>query len=220
MFFYESFADAWDSQMNQDELKKRLRLIFGQLLGESDVRGKRTLDAGAGTGHFSRALSQMGARLVSVDLGPALLGQVRRKTATQAVCASLIDLPFSSASFEDILCTEVIEHSSDPRAAVRELGRVTAPGGILALTVPNRFWRPAVVLANFLGVRPYEGHENWVSYPDLARWIAEAGFEIEKQSGFNLLPHTLFCRPSFEPLDRLSWLHPFMINIAVRARKR
>ena len=60
-FFYESFAGEWHSQMNQDELGKRLRFAFDKLLSPNDVRGKQVLDAGAGTGHFSRVLADWGA---------------------------------------------------------------------------------------------------------------------------------------------------------------
>src|SRR5260370_11337273 len=38
-FFYESFAGEWHSQMNQDELGKRLRFAFDKLLSPNDVRG-------------------------------------------------------------------------------------------------------------------------------------------------------------------------------------
>ncbi len=220
MFFYESFAEGWDRQMDPDELKKRLRLIFGRLLSEGDVKGRLTLDAGSGTGHFSRALSEWGARLVSIDLGPKLLGEVRKKCRTRPVCGSLLELPFADGTFETVLSTEVIEHTTDPERAVSELVRVLAPGGLLVLTVPNRVWKPAVVAANILGVRPYEGNENWVSYRALRRWLEDAGLSLETQRGFNILPHTVFCRPAFEFLDAISPLHPFMINIAVRGRKR
>lgn len=218
-FFYESFASEWDSKMNQDELGKRLRLIFGRLLDVREVRGKRVLDAGAGTGRFSQILSQWGARLVSLDLGPQLMAQVRSKADTRTVCGSVLALPFSDSSFDLVLSTEVIEHTTDPRQAVSEFARVLSPGGTLILTVPNRLWKPAVLVANALHLRPYMGHENWVRFNDLASWLSASGLALEEQSGFNLLPHTFFCRPQFDFLDRWRFLHPYMINIAVSARK-
>ncbi len=219
-FFYESFAPEWDAKMNRDELGKRLRLIFGSLLSPDEVRGRRVLDAGAGTGHFSRVLEQWGAKLVSLDLGPALLGEVVKKCRTLPVCGSVLDLPFADGSFDTVLSTEVIEHTPDPRRAVAQLCRVLKPGGLLVLTVPNRLWRPAILAATALKLRPYLGHENWVRYRDLGRWLKEEGLAVDRQSGFNLLPHTVFCRPAFDFLDGWSSLHSAMINIAVRARKK
>ena len=84
MFFYESIAQEWDSKMNKDELDKRLRLVFGQFLNEREVRSRRVLDAGAGTGHFSRVLSQCGAQLTAMDLGPTPSSAVRLSTGWTA----------------------------------------------------------------------------------------------------------------------------------------
>ena len=154
-----------------------------------------------------------------MDLGEKLLERVREKCGAETVVGSVLELPFPDRSFDVVFCTEVIEHTTDPRLAVAELTRVVAPGGRLVLTVPNRLWRPAVLVANALHLRPYLGHENWVRYGDLRSWIEAAGLQVELQEGFNPLPHTFFCRPSFDRLDRIKALHPFMINIAVVARR-
>jgi 2-polyprenyl-6-hydroxyphenyl methylase/3-demethylubiquinone-9 3-methyltransferase len=218
-FFYESFAREWDSQMNMPELTKRLRLVFGGLLEEAEVRGKDVLDAGAGTGWFSRGLTHWGGRVTSLDVGPELMDQVRRKCDSRLVVGSVLDLPFPDASFDVVFSTEVIEHTTEPRRAVSELCRVLRPAGVLVLTVPNRAWHWAVRAANSLRVRPYRGYENWVGYGELASWARGQGLVVRRQFGFNLLPHTFFCRSSFDRLDTIAALHPYMINIALKASK-
>ena len=120
-FFYESFAEEWEARMARSELEKRLRLVFSRWLNENDVRDRRVLDAGAGMGYFSRNLVKWGARLTAMDMGPALLRQVQEKCAAQAVVGSVLDLPFDDRSFDLVLCTEVIEHSTEPQRAVAEL---------------------------------------------------------------------------------------------------
>lgn len=45
-------------------------------------------------------------------------------------------IPFADASFDYLLCTEVLEHAEDPVALVAEMHRVLRPGGILVATVP------------------------------------------------------------------------------------
>jgi SAM-dependent methyltransferase len=45
-------------------------------------------------------------------------------------------IPFPDASFDTLLCTEVLEHSPEPAALIKEMERVLKPGGILIATVP------------------------------------------------------------------------------------
>lgn len=45
-------------------------------------------------------------------------------------------IPFPDASFDTVLCTEVLEHCDDPAALVGEMHRVLQPGGLLVMTVP------------------------------------------------------------------------------------
>lgn len=56
------------------------------------------------------------------------------------VVADAVVLPFRSASFDTVLCTEVLEHVPEPEACVAELSRVLRPGGYLILTTPFFYW--------------------------------------------------------------------------------
>jgi SAM-dependent methyltransferase len=74
-----------------------------------------------------------------------------------------VSIPFADGSFDTVLCTEVLEHASDPRTLISEMQRVLKPRGTLIATVPfsarvhyaphdfHRFTRHALVemLASF-----------------------------------------------------------------------
>ena len=51
--------------------------------------------------------------------------------------ADALALPFPAASFDKVICAEVLEHLVDDRAAMAELARVLRPGGMLAVSVPR-----------------------------------------------------------------------------------
>lgn len=104
------------------------------------ARGLRVLDVGCGVKpyypYFAEAAEYVGVDIVE---NPAadLIGPVEA-------------LPVEDASFDVVLCNQVLEHCDDPAQAVRELRRVTAPGGrVLASThgvqvyhpSPNDLWR-------------------------------------------------------------------------------
>ncbi len=58
---------------------------------------------------------------------------------------SITQLPFATRSLDLVIASEVLEHLPEPEAAFREIARVLAPTGILALTVPIESHNPAHV---------------------------------------------------------------------------
>ena len=71
-------------------------------------------------------------------------------------------MTFADASFDAVLCIEVLEHVADPFAAARELARVLRPDGRLLLTTP--------FLYNYHGKRVNVHSPNHESYPDYWRF--------------------------------------------------
>src|ERR671925_476459 len=84
-----------------------------------DLGRYRVLDVGCGNKPYYPFFEPYAAEYVGVDVdNPAaeLEGAAER-------------LPVADASFDLVLCTQVLEHAADPAQAARELARVTAPGG-------------------------------------------------------------------------------------------
>lgn len=221
MYFYESFADQFDSRMNKYDLHKRLAVVFDELLGSHSLGGKTLLDAGCGTGWFSQRAVERGARVTSMDLGEKLLGEVAKKCASERVVGSILAIPFQDRSFDYVISSEVVEHVPDPFKAIAELHRVLKPGGILVITTPNRLWHFSVLIANRLKLRPYQGYENWLGYAELRDNLKRLGCHDICMKGIHLFP---FVSPIFYPILNLfhrsgRLLGPLMVNIAVRCQK-
>ena len=218
--FYERFADQFDAKMNMYDLERRIEVIYDEFLTD-DLHGKKLLDAGSGTGWFSKRACDRGARVTSLDVGENLLAQVAKKCDSTRVVGSVLELPFPDAHFDYVVCSEVIEHTTDPKRAVAELGRVLRLGGVAAITVPNQTWHWAIDLANLWKLRPYEGYENWVSWWKLRRHVEAAGLRVDSIKGFHLIPFVLpITYPLLRRIDKLgARIGPLMVNLGVRATK-
>jgi 2-polyprenyl-6-hydroxyphenyl methylase/3-demethylubiquinone-9 3-methyltransferase len=220
--FYDSIAPEFDAIMNPYDLARRLEAVAGILDRAGLPSGARALDIGCGTGPFTLLTQAHGFEVVSVDLGPRLLRVARSKGARHPVAADALRLPFRDGGFDAVVTSECIEHTVDPRLAVAEALRVLRPGGVLALTCPNRAWHWAVVVASALRVRPYEGYENWPGWAELREWVAASGGEVNAHTGLHALPFQFPGARSVLPvLDRAaSRLGRYFVNQVVEARRR
>jgi SAM-dependent methyltransferase len=108
-------------------------------------RPYRVLDVGCGPKPYLPFFAPHATEYVGVDLPGNPIADLE---------GGVEALPVADASFDLVLCTQVLEHCDDPAAAVRELRRVVAPGG--------------VVLASTHGVQVYHP-----SPQDLWRWTHE-----------------------------------------------
>jgi 2-polyprenyl-3-methyl-5-hydroxy-6-metoxy-1,4-benzoquinol methylase len=102
--------------------------------------GRRVLDAGCGLGYGSAMLAEAGAESVAaVDVAAEII-EVARDQADDRVTfevADLRSLPFADNAFDLVVCFEVIEHIDEQPAALDELRRVLAAGGVLVISSPN-----------------------------------------------------------------------------------
>ena len=221
LYFYDTIAESFDQVANPYDLQRRLEVVFDELLGDQDLRGKRVLDVGCGTGWFSQRAMARGASVVSLDIGERLLHEVRSKCQSSLVAGDACHLPLASDSFDFVVACECIEHTLDPRAAVREVHRVTRPGGRYVVTVPNRLYQLSTSVAEAFKLRPYFGYEHWLGWFEMRRLVRGLPASIETMIGFHLLPPLLRQTwPMLRRIDRFGrLLGPVMWNIAVRARK-
>jgi len=102
--------------------------------------GARLLDAGAGECAYKKYCGHL--TYVSQDLakydgsGEVGLQMGAWDTSKIDIVSDITAIPVPDASFDAVLCTEVLEHVSDPIPALQELERVLKPGGTLIVTAP------------------------------------------------------------------------------------
>ncbi len=148
--------------------------------------GHRLLDAGCGEGRHCFGSLYRGATVVGLDLDLDAMREasknLRQRGEEHGRMGAMLQgdafhLPFADASFDRIICSEVMEHVHDYRAALRELYRVAAPGAKIAITIPTA---TSEHLYLRLGDEYFEspgGHIRIFRPRDLAEGMASAGFD-------------------------------------------
>lgn len=102
--------------------------------------GAKLLDVGCGTGHHLADLQARGYDAAGVDGSSDMLAHARdRNPGADIRQADVEALPFPDASFDFVLCVEVLRYLPDPRACVREMARVLRPGGVALVTASPLF---------------------------------------------------------------------------------
>jgi ubiquinone/menaquinone biosynthesis C-methylase UbiE len=135
------FSDHWKEI--EDERVERYEQMFqwreGQLalVAQAELApGQRVLDLGAGPGFFAAGLAGLvspGGRVDGVDINRRFVADANARAAGRADLAfhHVEDhlLPFEDATFDRVICKNVLEYVPDLDATLREVRRVLKPGG-------------------------------------------------------------------------------------------
>ncbi|HET6532358.1 MAG TPA: methyltransferase domain-containing protein [Actinoplanes sp.] len=106
------------------------------LAAAGPLPGRRVLDAACGTGIVARGAAATAAETTGLDKSPTMLGLAARlDSRVRWVPGDAAALPFADHSFDVAFCQQGLQFATDPAAALRELRRVLAPGGRLALAL-------------------------------------------------------------------------------------
>ena len=167
---------GWLRRMTQRTLE--LPALFGMLdAARIDLRGTRVLDAGCGAGDSTRALEARLApsRLVAIDLMPEMVELARGATPRAEIrVGDITATGEQDAAFDGIFVLGVLHHVPAWRAALRELARILAPGGVLVME--ELHGRAVDFEDRFVGTRHPEGAR--FDWPALRAGIAAAGFAL------------------------------------------
>jgi SAM-dependent methyltransferase len=155
--------------------------------------GDRVLDVGTGFGRHVFEAARLGARVVALDPADDEVAHTRDTLQAMVdageIAADRVEavlrgdatrLPFSDASFDTVITSEVLEHIQDDVAAVAEMVRVLKPGGTFAVTVPS--WFPEKV--NWMLSDEYHapavpgGHVRIYTATELRAKLRAAGLEL------------------------------------------
>jgi 2-polyprenyl-3-methyl-5-hydroxy-6-metoxy-1,4-benzoquinol methylase len=100
--------------------------------------GKRVLDVGCSSGYLAQPLSERANTIVGIELDREAAREAEQFCERVLVGdVETMELPLEPASFDVVLCGDVVEHLRDPVAALARLRPLLKPGGRLVLSTPN-----------------------------------------------------------------------------------
>jgi len=183
--------------------KRRIPILMEYL----ELRdGDHVLDCGCGMGFALKALGLLGEHVrYGLDSSDSRLrfAQHELECGVALVRGDIRALPYADESFGKVIMAEVLEHLEDDRQGAREVWRVLAVGGVLALSVPHSdypfWWDPLnrtleMLFRHPIRTGPLAGI--WANHCRLYRpeqvidVLREAGFSVE-----DVQEHTHYCFP-------------------------
>ncbi len=186
--------------MNQHDVKARFAATAAQMAGLEERRRavlaeqvrafvpttgeERAIDSAAGTGALAFALAPLVREVVAVDLVPELLAEGRARAAAFSnvtfVEGDATALPAADGAFDLATTIRSLHHIADPVGALRELARVTRPGGTVVVIdqiAPNDP-AEAEAIHRFEQARDVS-HTRLLADAELRELFADLGLELQ-----------------------------------------
>ena len=190
----------WDPRGPQKALHALNPARLGYVAERVQLRDAAVLDVGCGGGLLSEALAQAGAKVTAIDLAPNLLKVARLHGLESGIKVDYREMPVEAlaeqapASFDAITCMEMLEHVPEPASIIEACAKLLKPGGRLFLSTLNRTpaaFALAIVGAEYIArMLPKGTHQyrDFIKPSELARWLRDAGLELEDVSGLMYEP--------------------------------
>jgi SAM-dependent methyltransferase len=205
---FETSADAYNQFMGR--YSRPLASALVRHLG-GRLRD-RVADVGCGPGALTEVLLETAGigEVVAVDPSRSFVTAARDRWGVPAVAAQAERLPFADDAFGATLAQLVVHFMSDPVGGLREMARVTMPGGLIAASVWDHagghgplsaFWRATRELD---GAAPDESGLPGAASGQLATMASAAGWSDVLESQLTVeIEH-----PSFD-----QWWEPFTFGV-------
>lgn len=178
---YDRAAPGWHRTLDRLGVHNAYEAMLRSALAADGPRftrvRPRVLDCGVGTGALSSALTAVlpvPFTLEGIDISPCMLEQAATRLRKTCLDLSLRygdirTLPFEDGVFDLVMAAHVLEHLAEPETGLREMMRVTKPGGLVLICLTQRSPLGAYVQLKWrtLGVTSDEA----------LNWLRAAGLE-------------------------------------------
>ena len=164
--------------------------------------GTRILDVGCGGGILSESMARRGARVLGIDLSPAVLEVAELHALESGIAVEYRAIAAEElarehpGAYDAVTCMELLEHVPDPAATLAALAALVKPEGEVIVSTVNRNPRAfavAILGAEYLArVLPRGTHTylKFIRPSELARWGRAVDLKLEDLTGIAYNPLT------------------------------
>ena len=210
--YYSNLADTWwDTEgpfrplhalnaFRVDYLVAQLSEKFAlDQSAEKPLAGLRILDVGCGGGILSESMARLGADVTGIDVVEKNIGIAKLHASRSGLsidyrqCAAG-ELADTGVTFDVVLNMEVVEHVADLETFMRDCGRLTRPGGVMAVSTINRTpksWVFAIVGAEYILRLLPRGTHRWSMFrkpAEVESLLEASGLAVDDITGVAMNP--------------------------------
>lgn len=160
------------------------------VLNELQIKNKKILDIGIGTGRNSEILLLEGGIVEGIDISKGMINVAKEKLKNQKINFIVADagknIPFKDAKFDSVVCLRVLKYIPNWRRTIAEISRVLMKNGIFILEIANFYSVQYLSLynSNYFLFKPNQ----------VKTILKQNGFEIIKISSGKRLPFPLYSK--------------------------
>lgn len=197
---YDQFAGSWwnpNSQMYPLSYLNQPRFEFCDRY-IADWRGLRVLDVGCGGGYTCEFLAAKQAIVSGIDQSQVCIDAAKIHAQSQGYQIDYQqgvaeNMPYPDASFDAVICVDVLEHIADLQSTISEIHRILKPQGLFFFDTINRNFKSQLIMISLLEdiLRKIpQGVHDWNKFikpEELIPMMYQTGFSQVEVKGFDFL---------------------------------
>lgn len=169
--YFNSVANQWDV-LRQGFFPETIR---DTAFEKADLKPHQlAADLGAGTGFITEGLLRRQLRVIAVDHSDAMLAQLKTKFSAYKTLeiqkGEAMSLPIQDSGVDAVFCNMFLHHVDSPKDAIKEMYRITKPGGKVIITDLDQHDFKFLETEHF---------DKWAGFErfDIRRWLTDSGFQ-------------------------------------------
>jgi len=198
----------WQDREQIEAVYSNEERIYLNLIKVTEIKGKKILEIGAGSGRDSLQLAHENAMVYVLDYSPQALQIIkklkgRNDNQVHLIQADAFQIPMPDETLDIVFHQGLMEHFKNPLPLLNEHFRVLKPGGLLLVDVPQRY-HIYTLIKHFLIFfnKWFAGWETEFSIKQLKKLVIQSGFTIRHEYGSWMRP-SLFYRILREILKKI-----------------